>query len=252
MTHDQTNNRATWAASMDRYTTRRVGYTSHRRRRFLISGEAQLFALTRVFLTEPSLVILDEPSSRLDAATESLLQSAIDELMKRSTGIIIAQISHAGRWIKLWFLVGAGCWNSDQERSLQTTILPLCKASGYGPRGGTGMNVTGFIGRLFRALSHFVNGLLWCIFHSLPLAMGLGMQWFFDRTATGSTELCVACRSAHCHCVVPLDTGRYFLCCFSCLGLLICTIFRPFCGRICWLALCAGRDGIFLHRRVKQ
>ncbi|WP_342555870.1 ABC transporter ATP-binding protein [Paenibacillus sp. FSL R7-0652] len=56
----------------------------------LSAGEAQLFALTRVFLTEPSLVILDEPSSRLDAATESMLQSAIDELMKRSTGIIIA------------------------------------------------------------------------------------------------------------------------------------------------------------------
>ncbi|MCP1134119.1 ABC transporter ATP-binding protein/permease [Paenibacillus polysaccharolyticus] len=56
----------------------------------LSAGEAQLFALTRVFLTEPSLVILDEPSSRLDAATENLLQSAIDELMKRSTGIIIA------------------------------------------------------------------------------------------------------------------------------------------------------------------
>nr|WP_154889375.1 ABC transporter ATP-binding protein [Paenibacillus xylanexedens] len=56
----------------------------------LSAGEAQLFALTRVFLTEPSLVILDEPSSRLDAATENLLQSAIDELLKRSTGIIIA------------------------------------------------------------------------------------------------------------------------------------------------------------------
>lgn len=56
----------------------------------LSAGEAQLFALTRVFLTEPSLVILDEPSSRLDAATESLLQGAVDQLMSRSTGIIIA------------------------------------------------------------------------------------------------------------------------------------------------------------------
>ncbi|MFX3649657.1 MAG: ABC transporter ATP-binding protein [Paenibacillus sp.] len=56
----------------------------------LSAGEAQLFALTRVFLTEPSLVILDEPSSRLDAATEGMLQSAIDELMKQSTGVIIA------------------------------------------------------------------------------------------------------------------------------------------------------------------
>ncbi|MGN7412691.1 ABC transporter ATP-binding protein [Paenibacillus sp. SAF-068] len=56
----------------------------------LSAGEAQLFALTRVFLTEPSLVILDEPSSRLDAATEGILQSAIDQLMKQSTGVIIA------------------------------------------------------------------------------------------------------------------------------------------------------------------
>ncbi|WP_458126704.1 ABC transporter ATP-binding protein [Paenibacillus sp. Z3-2] len=56
----------------------------------LSAGEAQLFALTRVFLTEPSLVILDEPSSRLDAATEAMLQSAIDQLMKQSTGVIIA------------------------------------------------------------------------------------------------------------------------------------------------------------------
>lgn len=56
----------------------------------LSAGEAQLFALTRVFLTQPSLVILDEPSSRLDAATEAMLQSAVDQLMTRSTGIIIA------------------------------------------------------------------------------------------------------------------------------------------------------------------
>jgi len=56
----------------------------------LSAGEAQLFALTRVFLTKPSLVILDEPSSRLDAATESMLQAAVNELMNHCTGIIIA------------------------------------------------------------------------------------------------------------------------------------------------------------------
>ncbi|OPA77567.1 ABC transporter [Paenibacillus selenitireducens] len=56
----------------------------------LSAGEAQLFALTRVFLTQPSLVILDEPSSRLDAATETMLQVAVDQLMSRCTGIIIA------------------------------------------------------------------------------------------------------------------------------------------------------------------
>ncbi|MFD1177713.1 ABC transporter ATP-binding protein [Paenibacillus puldeungensis] len=56
----------------------------------LSAGEAQLFALTRVFLTNPSLVILDEPSSRLDAATETMLQVAVDRLMSHCTGVIIA------------------------------------------------------------------------------------------------------------------------------------------------------------------
>lgn len=56
----------------------------------LSAGEAQLLALTRVFLTKPSLVILDEPSSRLDPATELLLQSAVNQLLQDCTGIMIA------------------------------------------------------------------------------------------------------------------------------------------------------------------
>lgn len=56
----------------------------------LSAGEAQLIALTRVFLTRPSLVILDEPSSRLDGATEAALQGAIDQLLANCTGIVIA------------------------------------------------------------------------------------------------------------------------------------------------------------------
>lgn len=56
----------------------------------LSAGQAQLFALTRVFLTRPSLIILDEPSSRLDAVTEATLQTAIDELLASCTAIIIA------------------------------------------------------------------------------------------------------------------------------------------------------------------
>jgi ATP-binding cassette subfamily B protein len=56
----------------------------------LSAGEAQLLALTRVFLTKPSLVILDEPSSRLDPATELLLQSAVNQLLQECTGIMIA------------------------------------------------------------------------------------------------------------------------------------------------------------------
>ncbi|MCA9949831.1 MAG: ABC transporter ATP-binding protein [Anaerolineales bacterium] len=56
----------------------------------LSSGEAQLLALTRVFLENPGLVILDEASSRLDPATEQLLEHAIDRLLADRTAIIIA------------------------------------------------------------------------------------------------------------------------------------------------------------------
>jgi ABC-type multidrug transport system fused ATPase/permease subunit len=44
----------------------------------------------RVFLKNPGLVILDEPSSRLDPATEKMLTRAVDRLLENRTGIIIA------------------------------------------------------------------------------------------------------------------------------------------------------------------
>ena len=56
----------------------------------LSAGEAQLLAFTRMFLRDPQLVILDEASSRLDPATEQLLERAIDRLLQDRTGIIIA------------------------------------------------------------------------------------------------------------------------------------------------------------------
>ena len=56
----------------------------------LSAGEAQLLALGRVFLADVGLVILDEASSRLDPATEHLLERALDRLLKNRTAIIIA------------------------------------------------------------------------------------------------------------------------------------------------------------------
>ena len=56
----------------------------------LSAGEAQLLAFTRVFLRNPGLVILDEASSRLDPATEQLIERAIDKLLADRTAIIIA------------------------------------------------------------------------------------------------------------------------------------------------------------------
>ncbi len=56
----------------------------------LSAGEAQLLTFTRVLLTNPGLVILDEASSRLDPATEQLIERAMVKLFTDRTGIIIA------------------------------------------------------------------------------------------------------------------------------------------------------------------
>ncbi|HSH79624.1 MAG TPA: ABC transporter ATP-binding protein [Herpetosiphonaceae bacterium] len=60
----------------------------------LSAGEAQLLAFARVLLKNPGLVVLDEASSRLDPASERLLERAVGRLLRpegtRRTGIIIA------------------------------------------------------------------------------------------------------------------------------------------------------------------
>jgi ABC-type multidrug transport system fused ATPase/permease subunit len=60
------------------------------RARGLSAGEAQLVALGRVFLKDPGLVVLDEASSRLDPATERLLERAVSRLLAGRTGVVIA------------------------------------------------------------------------------------------------------------------------------------------------------------------
>lgn len=56
----------------------------------LSAGEAQLVALTRIFLRQPALVVLDEATARLDTATEILIEHAIARLLAGRTAIVIA------------------------------------------------------------------------------------------------------------------------------------------------------------------
>ncbi len=56
----------------------------------LSAGEAQLLAFARVFLKDPGLVIFDEASSRLDPATERLIERAVSSILINRTGIVIA------------------------------------------------------------------------------------------------------------------------------------------------------------------
>ena len=60
----------------------------------LSAGQAQLLNFARVALRDPGLVILDEATSRLDLATEALIDRATARLLKGRTGIIIAHRLH--------------------------------------------------------------------------------------------------------------------------------------------------------------
>ena len=56
----------------------------------LSGGEAQRIALARIFLKNPKIVILDEPTSFIDLETEEKIKEVILRLRKEATVIIIA------------------------------------------------------------------------------------------------------------------------------------------------------------------
>ena len=56
----------------------------------LSQGEKQLISLARTLLSNPSVLILDEATSSIDAKTEHLLQEGISNLLKNRTSVIIA------------------------------------------------------------------------------------------------------------------------------------------------------------------
>lgn len=77
---------AAWSQSLERGLDTLLGPNGSG----LSAGEAQLLALARVLLRNPSVVILDEASSRLDPVTERLIERAIAALLRNRTAIIIA------------------------------------------------------------------------------------------------------------------------------------------------------------------
>ena len=64
----------------------RVGERGYR----LSGGEKQRVAIARVILKNPSILILDEATSHLDARSEALVQQALEGIMKNRTSLVIA------------------------------------------------------------------------------------------------------------------------------------------------------------------
>ena len=56
----------------------------------LSSGQRQLIAFLRAYITNPAILVLDEATSSVDSYTEEIIQRAIDTLTKGKTSIVIA------------------------------------------------------------------------------------------------------------------------------------------------------------------
>lgn len=98
----------------------------------LSAGEAQLLAFVRVFLKNPSLIIMDEASSRLDPATEQLMEIAMNKLLEGRSCIIIAHRLHT------------------VQRANQILILEQGEVKEYGEREALLNNVDSHFNKLLK------------------------------------------------------------------------------------------------------
>jgi ATP-binding cassette subfamily B multidrug efflux pump len=78
---------------IDRFISKLPGklqYDVKERGAMLSGGQRQLIAFLRAYVTNPSILVLDEATSSVDGETEELIQVATDRLTKDKTAIIIA------------------------------------------------------------------------------------------------------------------------------------------------------------------
>ncbi len=99
----------------------------------LSAGEAQLLSFARVFLQDPAIIVLDEASSRLDPATERVVEAATARLLAGKTAIIIAHRLHTLQHVDAILVLADGV---VQE---------------YGPRAELARNGDSQFARLLRA-----------------------------------------------------------------------------------------------------
>ena len=65
-------------------------YNVKERGSMLSSGQRQLISFLRAYVTNPSILVLDEATSSVDSYSEQLIQNATDKITKNRTSIVIA------------------------------------------------------------------------------------------------------------------------------------------------------------------
>ena len=65
-------------------------YNVKERGAMLSSGQRQLISFLRAYVTNPSILVLDEATSSVDSYSEQLIQNATDKITKERTSIVIA------------------------------------------------------------------------------------------------------------------------------------------------------------------
>lgn len=75
----------------------------------LSGGQRQRLALARAFLTDPSILILDDSTSAIDSATEDRIQQAIFNAARGRTTLMITHRLSQIRWADLILVLRKGC-----------------------------------------------------------------------------------------------------------------------------------------------
>jgi ATP-binding cassette subfamily B protein len=88
----------------------------------LSGGQRQRIAIARAIIRNAPILILDEPSSGLDAASEKLVFGALDRLMEGKTSIVIAHRLSTIRRADIIFVVDHG---AIVERGNHEELLKL-------------------------------------------------------------------------------------------------------------------------------
>ncbi len=150
----------------------------------LSAGEAQLLAFARLFLADPGLVILDEASSRLDPATERLIERAVSKLLAGRTGILIAhRLATVERADQVLILDDGRVAEMGVRAELAADPASrFSRAAAERPAGGAGVKTYQYIWRMVMARPwlYSLNAVLWTLIHVGPLVPGLILRDYFN------------------------------------------------------------------------